>query len=89
MTTDRPYRTRRSFPDVVEDLRRNTGKQFDGRVVVAFCTALLEELQGKSKERRMMKLLGKNYLDSEQVVPLLEQLISELDSDQQSAAAAG
>ncbi len=88
MTTDRPYRTRRSFPDVIEDLRQNTGKQFDGRVVVAFCKALLEELLGATKERRMLKLLGKDYLDSEQVVPLLQQLISELDSDQQSATAA-
>jgi hypothetical protein len=89
MTTDRPYRTRRSFPDVVEDLRVNTGKQFDGRVVVAFCKALLEELLGTTKERRMMKMLGKSYLDSEHCVPLLQQLISELDSDHQSAAAAG
>ena len=89
MTTDRPYRTRRSFPDVVEDLRRNTGKQFDPRIVVAFCRALLGELQGNTKERRMIKILGKNYLDSEQVVPLLQQLITELDSDLQSAAAAG
>jgi HD-GYP domain-containing protein (c-di-GMP phosphodiesterase class II) len=88
MTTDRPYRTRRSFPDVIEDLRQNTGKQFDGRVVVAFCKALLGELLGATKERRMLKLLGKDYLDSEQVVPLLQQLISELDSDQQSATAA-
>jgi hypothetical protein len=89
MTTDRPYRTRRSFPDVVEDLRQNTGKQFDGRVVVAFCRALVEELQGKTKERRMVKMLGKDYLDSEQAVPLLQQLISELDSDQHTTAAAG
>jgi HD-GYP domain-containing protein (c-di-GMP phosphodiesterase class II) len=33
MTTDRPYRRRRSFEDVVIDLRENSGKQFDGKVV--------------------------------------------------------
>ena len=33
MTTDRPYRRRRSFEDVVRDLRESSGKQFDGKVV--------------------------------------------------------
>jgi hypothetical protein len=89
MTTDRPYRRRRSFPDVVDDLRRNTGKQFDCSVVVAFCQALLKELEGETKERRIMKLLGKNYFDSEQIAPLLKELITELNSQPESAAAAG
>jgi HD-GYP domain-containing protein (c-di-GMP phosphodiesterase class II) len=89
MTTDRPYRRRRSFADVVEDLRRNTGKQFDGVVVLAFCQALLKELEGETKERRIMKLLGKNYFDSEQIAPLLKQLITELNSQPESVAAAG
>jgi hypothetical protein len=80
MTTDRPYRTRRSFPDVIDDLRCNTGKQFDGTVVVAFCRALLEEVQGRTKDRRIIKMLGKQYLESDEVVPLLEQLISDLTS---------
>jgi len=88
MTTDRPYRRRRSFPDVIEDLRRNAGKQFDGNVVVAFCQALLKELEGETKERRMVKMLGKNYLDSEKIVPLLQQLITDLKSQSESAAAA-
>lgn len=42
MTTDRPYRTRRSLADVIIDFRANTGKQFDCEVVVAFCRALLK-----------------------------------------------
>jgi HD domain len=87
MTTDRPYRTRRSFPDVIEDLRRNTGKQFDSQVVAAFCRALLKELQGETKERRILRLLGKNYLDSEQAVTLLNDLISELEEKPPVAAA--
>src|SRR5213078_2817753 len=65
MTTDRPYRKRRSFADVVEDLRANTGKQFDGQVVVAFCKAICRELEGDTKDRRIMKMLGKNYIESE------------------------
>jgi len=89
MTTDRPYRKRRGFTDVLEDLRLSTGKQFDPRVVVAFCKALCKELEGQTKERRVLKLLGKNYIETEQILPLLKQLISELDSDKPPVAAAG
>lgn len=86
MTTDRPYKTRRSFEDVIRDFRRNTGKQFDGQVVLAFCRALLKEINGEGKERRIVKMLGKNYLDTERDIPLIEELISELDPATQSAA---
>ena len=86
MTTDRPYKSRRPFTDVVEDLRRNTGKQFDIQVVVAFCRALLKELNGETKERRFGRMLGKNYLDPAQDIPLLQQLITELDPPRSAAA---
>ncbi len=89
MTTDRPYKTRRSFEDVIEDFRRNTGKQFDCRVVLALCRALLKEMNGETKERRIIKMLGKNYLDTERDSPLLTELIAELDPSQKSAAATG
>ncbi|MFN2494190.1 MAG: hypothetical protein ABR501_15040, partial [Pyrinomonadaceae bacterium] len=68
------------------DLRRNTGKQFDGQVVAAFCRALLKELNGETRERRFLKMLGKNYLDAEKDTPLLTELLSEL---QPMSAAAG
>ncbi len=89
MTTDRPYKTRRPFADVIEDLRRNTGKQFDPEVVIAFARALLRELTGEVKERRIMKILGKNYVDPELAVPLVRNLIVELESAKHSAAAIG
>jgi hypothetical protein len=88
MTTDRPYRRRRPFPDVVEDLRQNVGKQFDGNVIEAFCQALLNELRGGTRERRILRMLGKNYIEPEQGISLLEQLISELNSDKQVTTAA-
>src|SRR6185437_753292 len=78
MTTDRPYRRRRSFEDVVLDLRQNSGKQFDGRVVAAFVRAILKEVNGQTKERRITKMLGKTYLEGENVATLLEDLISDL-----------
>jgi hypothetical protein len=87
MTTDRPYKTRCSFEDVIEDFRRNTGKQFDCQVVLALCRSLLKESSGEVSERRIMKMLGKNYLDSDRAIPLLTELIAELDPNQKSAAA--
>src|SRR2546423_6251321 len=89
MTTDRPYKTRRTFDEVVHDLRRNTGSQFEPQVVAAFCRALLKELDGKTKERKFLKMLGKNYLDAEKDAPLLRELLNELDPNTQAAAAAG
>lgn len=87
MTTDRPYKTRRAFDSVIDDLRANTGKQFDVQVVSAFCRALLKELTGETKERKFLKMLGKNYLDAEKDAPLLRELLNELDPNTQAAAA--
>jgi HD-GYP domain-containing protein (c-di-GMP phosphodiesterase class II) len=78
MTTDRPYKRRRSFEDVVIDLRENSGKQFDGKVVAAFARAILKEVKGETRERRITKMLGKTYLEGEQVEMLLRDLIADL-----------
>jgi len=78
MTTDRPYRRRRSFEDVVRDLRENSGKQFDGKVVAAFARAILKEVNGTTKERRITKLLGKDYLQGQNAGNLLHDLIRDL-----------
>ncbi|HET6978554.1 MAG TPA: HD domain-containing phosphohydrolase [Pyrinomonadaceae bacterium] len=81
MTTDRPYRRRRSFEDVVRDLRESSGKQFDGKVVAAFARAILKEVKGETKERRVTKMLGKGYLEGEQVATLLTDLITDLENE--------
>src|ERR1700682_215341 len=87
MTTDRPYRKRRPLEDVIEDFRANTGTQFEPEVVCAFCRAFLKEIEGTSKEKRLIKLLGKNYDNVENVSPLLTQLIADLDSNGGARAA--
>ncbi|HEV2914047.1 MAG TPA: HD domain-containing phosphohydrolase [Pyrinomonadaceae bacterium] len=80
MTTNRPYKTRRSLEEVVEDFRRNTGKQFEAEVVISLCRALLRELKGETKNRAITKILGKDYVEPTRIVPLLEELIAELES---------
>jgi CRISPR/Cas system-associated endonuclease Cas3-HD len=87
MTTDRTYKRRKVFTEVVEDFRKNAGKQFEPEVVAALCRALLKEVNGETKERLMMKLLGKGYLEPEECRPLLVELIAELESS--AALAAG
>jgi len=86
MTTDRPYRRRRSFEDVVQDLRENSGKQFDGKVVAAFARAILKEVRGETKDRRITKMLGKSYLEGEHVETLLTDLIADLEADSHAKA---
>ncbi len=81
MTTDRPYKRRRDFEEVVADFRRNSGKQFAPEVIVAFCRALLKEVEGHTSPRQIFKLLGKEYLAAENVAPLLQQLIKELETE--------
>jgi HD-GYP domain-containing protein (c-di-GMP phosphodiesterase class II) len=81
MTTDRPYRRRRTFEDVVRDLRESSGTQFDGKVVAAFAKAILKEVKGETTERRITKMLGKPYLEGEHVETLLTDLITDLEND--------
>lgn len=85
MTTDRPYRRRRTFEEVVADFRRNAGRQFSTPVVVALCRALLKEARGETRPRHIMRLLGRDYVE-EQNLPALEQLIKDLESGTHAAA---
>lgn len=89
MTTDRPYRRRRSFEDVVRDLRESSGKQFDGKVVAAFARAILKEVTGETKERRITKILGKGYLEGEHTAALLTDLIADLENSRKGKSQTG
>ncbi|HEX8336304.1 MAG TPA: HD domain-containing phosphohydrolase [Pyrinomonadaceae bacterium] len=85
MTTDRPYRRRRTFDEVVADFRRNAGRQFATPVVVALCRALLKEARGETSPRQMMRLLGRDYVE-ERTLPALEQLIADLEAGTHTTA---
>ena len=86
MTTDRPYRKKLPLESVLEDFRANTGTQFAPEVVCAFCRAFLKEIEGQSKDTRLMKLLKRNYDDLARVQPLLTDVLSELDGHATTAA---
>lgn len=87
MTTDRPYRRRRSLEEVIEDFGRNTGKQFDVEVVIAFCRAMLKEINEENREKKFRKLLGRDYIMPEITKPKLETLIHDLENRNAMAAA--
>jgi HD-GYP domain-containing protein (c-di-GMP phosphodiesterase class II) len=76
MTTDRPYKRRRPAAEVIEDLRRNSGKQFAPEIVTAFLRGMFKELTGQSVDRRFRKLLGREYMEAEGIVPMLQDAIS-------------
>jgi hypothetical protein len=61
--------------------------QVDAECLASYPFPLLKELNGEIKERKLLKMLGKNYLDAERDAPLLIELLSELDAPPHSAAA--
>lgn len=76
MTTDRPYKRRRPANEVVEDLQRNSGKQFAPELVSAFFRGMLKELTGETKERKFRKLLGRDYMEAEGIIPMLKNALN-------------
>lgn len=76
MTTDRPYKRRRPANEVIEDLQKNAGKQFAPELVTAFCRGMLKELTGETKEKRFRRLLGRDYMEAEGIVPMLKNALN-------------
>lgn len=78
MTTDRPYKARRPAADVVDDLQRNSGKQFAPELVTAFLKGMLKELNGDNKDKRFRRLLGREYMETEGIAPAIRQTLNEM-----------
>lgn len=78
MTTDRPYKARRQAADVIEDLKRNAGKQFAPEIVTAFLRGMLREISGDAKDKKFRRLLGREYMETEGMVPLLRKTLNEM-----------
>lgn len=80
MTTNRPYKVRRPANEVIEDLQRNSGKQFAPELVTALCGGMLKELTGKSKTRSFRKILGREYMEAEGIIPMLKEALNGLNA---------
>ena len=76
MTTDRPYKRRRPAHEEIEDLQYNAGRQFQPELVTAFCRAMLKEITLETKQRKFRRLLGREYLEAEGIVPLLKNALN-------------
>jgi putative nucleotidyltransferase with HDIG domain len=78
MTTDRPYKRRRPAREVVEDLQLNSGKQFGPEIVTAFMRGMFKELTSQTTDKRFRKLLGREYMEAEGIVPMLQNALNEM-----------
>jgi len=78
MTTDRPYKARRAAHAVVEDLHRNTGKQFSPELTTAFLTGMLRELKGEDRSKRFRRLLGRDYMEAEGLTEKIRYTLNEM-----------
>lgn len=78
MMTDRPYRSRLPLDRALSDLHRNTGKQFAAEVVAAFCRLLLKEINGATRDRVFIPMIGLKF-DRESIKGTLLSMIEEFD----------
>lgn len=78
MTTDRPYKRRRPMNEVFADLERNSGKQFAPEIVKALFKGMHNELNGTTKDKRFRKLLGREYMETEGIMPMLKSSLNNI-----------
>ena len=78
MMTDRPYRARLTLEQTLSDVRRNTGKQFAEEVVAAFCRLLLKEINGSTRDRVFIPMIGLKF-DRVAITAALDSMIAEMD----------
>jgi putative nucleotidyltransferase with HDIG domain len=78
MMTDRPYRSRLPLDRALADMRSQTGKQFAPEVVSAFCRLLLREIEGGSRRRVLLPMIGLGF-DRASIIEMLNSMIAELD----------
>ncbi|HYV05462.1 MAG TPA: HD domain-containing phosphohydrolase [Blastocatellia bacterium] len=77
MMTDRPYRSRLPLERALSEMRRYTGKQFAPEVVAGFCRLLLKEIQGLTRERVIIPMIGLKF-DREATTAELNSMLAEM-----------
>lgn len=77
MMTDRPYRSRLPLDRALSDLQQNSGKQFAPEVVAAFCRLLLKEINGATRTRVFLPMIGIKF-EREAITNLLHSIVAEI-----------
>lgn len=78
MMTDRPYRVRLSLDVALAEIEKHTNKQFDAKVITAFCRLLLKEIQGATRDRVFIAKIGLKF-DREIISQKLADMINEFE----------
>jgi putative nucleotidyltransferase with HDIG domain len=71
MTTDRPYRSKLSFREVMVEIKDNLGKQFDPFIVQSFLSAIRKEVTGEVARPSITPHL-REHLNSDSTIRLLD-----------------
>lgn len=77
MTSDRPYRFKKTLPEAINEIMECLGTQFDNRISRILFKVLYKELAGEAQETQIVPLLNQDY-DRESVTDYLRGLITEL-----------
>jgi putative nucleotidyltransferase with HDIG domain len=85
MMTDRPYRNRLPLDAALAELRSQTGRHFDSKVVAAFCRLLLREISGDARERVFIRSIGLGF-EREAITRQLRSMLDELDAPRAMSA---
>jgi putative nucleotidyltransferase with HDIG domain len=79
MTTDRPYRGKRSLFDALREVKKCLGTQFDNKISNVFFKVLQKEIRGEMKEAQIIPHLDKDF-DPTIITTLLEGITAELSA---------
>lgn len=80
MTSKRAYRDKMGLKEALSELNRCLNKQFDDKIMLAFCRVLDKEIKGELPEPNILPHLDKNS-DLSVITALLEGLIEELSGN--------
>ena len=59
---------------------RNSGTQFAPELVSAFLKGMFRELTGDAKDKRFRRLLGREFMEAEGIVPAVQDALNGADS---------
>lgn len=77
MTTSRPYKRKLDLTESLEEMKRCLNKQFDTRIMAAFCSVLEKEIRGELSEPNILPHLDKDF-DPSVITAMLQAIRKEL-----------